>query len=81
MKCKRKKRGNGKLDKYKARGAARGDQLRRLYKKLGITPPDGSVKLTQPKLMNKLFKEYPPRQQSRRHEVNHPYGPANTPYP
>jgi len=40
MKCKRKKRGNGQLDKYKSRGAARGDQLAALYRKLGIEPPE-----------------------------------------
>lgn len=39
--------------------------------------PDGGVKLTQPKLLNKIFKEYPPRQQSRRHIINHPYGSTN----
>ena len=39
VKCKRKKKGDGTPDKHKARSAARGDVLSRIYKKLGIKPP------------------------------------------
>ena len=39
VKCKRKKKGDGTPDKHKARSAARGDVLVRIYKKLNITPP------------------------------------------
>ena len=40
LKCKRKKKGDGSADKHKARAAARGDQLARIYKARGIKPPE-----------------------------------------
>jgi len=39
FKAKRKKKSNGEPDKYKVRGAARGDQLTRAMKKLGVQLP------------------------------------------
>jgi hypothetical protein len=39
LKCKRKKKGNGLPDKYKARGAARGDQLAAKILKTGLPMP------------------------------------------
>lgn len=39
VKCKRKKKGDGTPDKHKARSAARGDVLARIYKQRGIQPP------------------------------------------
>jgi len=40
--------------------------------------PDGTIKLTQPKLLKKLFSQHPPMTNSRgshKRKLNHPYGP------
>ena len=39
---------------------------------------DGSVVLLQPKLMSKLFKEFPEKRGAKRKPPRHPYGPAPT---
>ena len=41
---------------------------------------DGSIEMSQPKLIQKLLKEYPPRLNKRKGKNTHPYGPVDRDY-